>query len=106
MLRILGDVTSGKTIYLVGGEAKISKDLEAKVSKLGAKVVRLAGDTRFETSLEIAEEMAKTATATTAYVVGGNGEADAMSISAYAAQTNAPVVVVDKNEVSEELWNS
>lgn len=102
MLRILGDVTSGKTIYLVGGEAKISKELEAKVSKLGAKVVRLAGETRFETSLEIAEEMAKTATATTAYVVGGDGEADAMSISAYAAQTNAPIVVVDKNEVSEE----
>ena len=102
MTRILGNNMSGKTIYLVGGESKISKDLEAKLKKTGANIVRLAGDTRFETSLEIAEEMAKTATATTAYVVGGNGEADAMSISAYAAQTNAPVVVVDKNEVSEE----
>ena len=102
MLRVLGNNLSNKTVYLVGGEARISKELEAKIAKLGVKVERLAGDTRFETSLKIAEKVTSGATVDTAFVVGGNGEADAMSISAYAAKEEAPIVVVDKNEVSEE----
>ena len=102
MLRVLGNNLSNKTVYLVGGEARISKELEAKIAKLGVKVERLAGDTRFETSLKIAEKVTSGATVDTAFVVGGNGEADAMSISAYAAKKEAPIVVVDKNEVSEE----
>ena len=105
MLRVLGDNVAGKTVYLVGGEARISKELEAKITKLGVKVERLAGETRFETSLKIAEKVTTKATLNTnntTFVVGGNGEADAMSISAYAAQIEAPIVVVDKNEVSEE----
>lgn len=102
MLRVLGNNLSNKTVYLVGGEARISKELEAKIAKLGVKVERLAGNTRFETSLKIAEKVTSGATVDTAFVVGGNGEADAMSISAYAAKEEAPIVVVDKNEVSEE----
>ena len=102
MLRVLGNNLSNKTVYLVGGGARISKELEAKIAKLGVKVERLAGDTRFETSLKIAEKVTSGATVDTAFVVGGNGEADAMSISAYAAKKEAPIVVVDKNEVSEE----
>lgn len=102
MLRVLGNNLSNKTVYLVGGEARISKELEAKIAKLGVKVERLAGDTRFETSLKIAEKVTSGATVDTAFVVGGNGEADAMSISAYATKKEAPIVVVDKNEVSEE----
>ena len=53
---------TGKTVYLVGGEARISKELEANIAKLGVKVERLAGDTRFETSLKIAEKVTTKAT--------------------------------------------
>lgn len=102
MLRVLGKDLSNKTVYLVGGEARISKELEAKISKLGVKVERLAGETRFETSLKIAEKVTSESTVNNAFVVGGDGEADAMSISAYAAEQEAPIVVVDKNAVSEE----
>lgn len=102
MLRVLGNNLSNKTVYLVGGEARISKELEAKIAKLGVKVERLAGETRFETSLKIAEKVTSGSTVKNAFVVGGDGEADAMSISAYAAQTKSPIVVVDKNTVSED----
>ena len=102
MLRVLGKNMTGKTVYLVGGETRISKELDANIAKLGVKVERLAGDTRFETSLKIAEKVTSGATVETAFVVGGDGEADAMSISAYAAEEKAPIVVVDKNTVSEE----
>lgn len=108
MLRVLG--TTGledKTIYIVGGENQISKEAEAKLAKLGTNVVRLSGDDRYETSLAIADELAKkemplTNAVLDTFVVGGNGEVDAMSIAAYAAQIEAPIIVVNKDEVSED----
>ena len=100
MLRVLGTNLTGKTIYIIGGESQISKEAEAKLAKLGVKVKRLAGASRYETSLKIAEEL--NSTSKTSFVVGGNGEVDAMSIAAYAAQTNSPIIVTNKDVVSEE----
>ena len=100
MLRVLGTNLTGKTIYIIGGESQISKEAEAKLAKLGVKVKRLAGASRYETSLKIAEEL--NSTSKTSFVVGGNGEVDAMSIAAYAAQTKSPIIVTNKDVVSEE----
>ena len=108
MLRVLGTNLTGKTIYIIGGESQISKEAEAKLAKLGVKVKRLAGASRYETSLKIAKELNSTSNSAsnsgskTSFVVGGNGEADAMSIAAYAAQTNSPIIVTNKDVVSEE----
>ena len=104
MLRVLGTNLTGKTIYIIGGESQISKEAEAKLAKLGVKVKRLAGASRYETSLKIAEELNSTSNSAskTSFVVGGNGEVDAMSIAAYAAQTNSPIIVTNKDVVSEE----
>lgn len=99
-------VKNNATIYLVGGEAVISKDVEAQLIKeMNAKIVRLAGDDRAQTSIEIAKAMVGTnTTVQTAYVVGGDGEADAMSIAAYASQQTttdgtaiAPIIVTPAN---------
>ena len=104
MLRVLGTNLTGKTIYIIGGESQISKEAEAKLAKLGVKVKRLAGASRYETSLKIAEELNSTSNSAskTSFVVGGNGEVDAMSIAAYAAQTKSPIIVTNKDVVSEE----
>lgn len=104
IIRALGTTgLSTKTIYIVGGEARISKELESKLAKLGAKVERLAGESRQETSIEIAKKLN---TYSNAFVVGADGEADAMSISARAAQFKSPIIVADKevlNEKTKEL---
>lgn len=100
MLRVLGNNLAGKTIYIVGGESQISEEAEAKLAKLGVEVKRLSGDDRYQTSLAIAEEL--NSVSKTNFVVGGNGEVDAMSIAAYAAQTKAPIIVTNKDVVSEE----
>ena len=88
-----------QTIYIVGGENTISKEVEAQLIKeMDARIVRLAGDDRYDTSLKIAKAMDKT-TMTNAFVVGGEGEADAMSIAAVATKltanetTAAPIIV-------------
>lgn len=112
MLRVLGNDLAGKAIYIVGGESQISKAAQAELAKLGAKVERISGIDRYETSLAIAKKVAympmteiggeaATVEAKTAFVVGGKGEVDAMSIAAYAAQTKSPIIVTNVNEVSE-----
>lgn len=100
MLRVLGANVKGKTIYVIGGESQFSKVAEENLAKLGATVKRLAGDSRYETSLKIAKEL-KTQT-DAAFVVGGNGEVDAMSIAAHAANTKSPIIVTNKDVVNED----
>lgn len=104
MLRLLGDDLKSKTIYLVGGTTKIAPELEEKLNKLGVKAVeRIAGEDRYETSLAIAKKLDATQNTTNkAFVVGGAGEADAMSISAKAAELNAPIIVTNKEKLTDE----
>lgn len=97
---------SNKTVYIVGGENSVpyaaKKQLE---DKFGAVVVRLAGDDRYDTSLEVDHRLVKDGQAiSTRFVVGGNGAADAMSASAIAAKKNtagqvAPILVVKKDGI-------
>ncbi len=84
-----------KTIYLVGGEAVISKNVELELLQMGVKVERLSGDDREATSREVAK---KVSTSGNAFVVDGyKGLADAMSISSVASKkgAEAPIVVVN-----------
>ena len=88
-----------KTIYIVGGETVVSKEIELELAKMGLTVKRLAGLNRSTTSLEVAKEVGIT---NKAFVVGGNGLADAMSIAPVAAREKSPIIVVDKAKLSDE----
>ena len=86
------------TVHLVGGEAVLSESLEKELKDLGFTVKRYGGDNREETSLEVAEAINKKSPLTNLYVVGANGEADAMSIAPVAsAKATAGAVIVAKN---------
>ena len=67
---------------------------------MNAKIVRLAGDDRCSTSIEIAKHMADGTSVGTAYVVGADGEADAMSIAAYAAQNTSDATATAGQKIS------
>ena len=69
-------------VSLVGGNSVLSESLVAELEDMGLTVKRYGGANREATSLKVAEEL-KASNA--AFVVGGNGEADAMAISAVAA---------------------
>ncbi|MEN7553459.1 S-layer protein SlpA [Clostridioides difficile] len=90
-------VNSSKKVYLAGGVNSISKDVENELKDMGLKVTRLAGDDRYATSLEIADEIGLDNDK--AFVVGGTGLADAMSIAPVASKLESgeatPIVVVD-----------
>ena len=105
---VLSNVKIGKlgevTIHLVGGETVLNKSLERELKALGFKVERYGGDNREETSLEVANAIEKIHVANDkeAFLVGANGEADAMSIAAVAAETKTPIIVSKNGGVSED----
>ena len=107
------------TIYLVGGTTVISKSLENQLKEYGLRVVRAGGANREETSLKVAEVMAKDGDIISgsesnnngtvekvdlshAFVVGADGEADAMSIAPVAAEKGNPIIVSKKGGLSED----
>ena len=93
------------TVYLVGGETVISKAVENDLKEIGLRVVRAGGKDREETSLKVAELMKKDTSATNyteAFLVGADGEADAMSVAAYAAENKTPIIVESRKGLSED----
>ena len=89
-------------ITLVGGESVLSENLVNEIEGMGFTVKRLGGDNREETSIEVAEKLSTT---NGVFVVGGEGEADAMSIAAVAANKKAPIIVSKKGGISKDALN-
>lgn len=89
-------INNKKEVFIAGGVNSISKAVENELKDMGLKVTRLSGDDRYETSLAIADEIDID---DKAYVVGGTGLADAMSIAPIASQLKGgeatPIIVVD-----------
>ena len=90
------------TINLVGGESVLNKSLERELKSLGFAVERFGGDNREETSLEVAKEVSEETGSDNVFVVGAEGEADAMSVAAVAASKDMPIVVSKKGGISED----
>ena len=100
-LRELIDTQKNKevTVHIVGGEAVVSNNVKKELRELGLTVDRFGGANREETSMAVAEEIGFD---NGAFVVGAEGEADAMSISGYAASKVMPVVVSSYKGLSED----
>lgn len=86
-------------IHLVGGEAVLSESLVDELKDMGFSVERYGGDNREETSLEVAEALG---TVSKAFVVGANGEADAMSIATVAVEEKTPIIVSKKGGLTKD----
>ncbi len=99
----------GDTVYIIGGTDVISEKVEAQLLKelkelnKNIKLERIAGKNRFETSVEIAKNM--NLQDEKAYVVGGFGEADAMSVAPLAAKTMSPIIVSPEAGLTDSAKN-
>ena len=97
---------SPKVIYVVGGEAAVSKaavDTAAYYAADGCKVFRIAGDTRLETSLAIAKRVRqKSAASDTLIVATGFNYADALSVSPFAFAYKSPIFLCGSNGLSAD----
>jgi len=86
------DLEINKT-YIAGGTNTISKSTEAKLPNV---VERMAGNTRYETSVAIAKS--KFGTSKEAYIASGEEFADALVISPISGKFNRPTLLVSRNK--------
>lgn len=91
--------------WLVGGSVALSADVEDELSsKAGIPpeaVHRLAGGTRWETAAAIAEEVRRHTDPSQVLLANGGSFPDALSASAYVAELNVPVLLVQRGQIPE-----
>ena len=90
------------TIHIVGGEAVVTESVVEELEDYGFKVKRHGGENREETSLEVLEQRKPQ----NVYVVGANGEADAMSIAPVASSNYGSIVVAKKGGLSKAAFKA
>lgn len=81
-------------VYIIGGNAAVSVKVERRIAQLigsETNIQRIAGDTRYDTSLKVASSLSNPSD--TVIVTTGINYADALSISPYAFATGSPVVL-------------
>lgn len=83
-------------VYIVGGSSAVSDTVKSQISKKvgsGCAVTRIAGGTRYGTALKLLEETS--GRSKTLIVATGVNFADALSVSPYAFESGAPIVLSD-----------
>lgn len=91
------------TVYLLGGTAVVSSGMEDKIQSSGFKhITRIAGETRYDTSVKIAEHL-NVKTGTPVVLVSGENYPDALSVSSVAAQNGYPILLVQKDGISDAV---
>ncbi len=101
----------GGRVYVLGGESALSPRVVSQVQERGHQVVRLAGSSRFETALAIAEEVRRLWPDSTEVGVvradGGDNPtaqwADALSGGAWAAETRTPMVITSGDALHPDV---
>lgn len=94
--------TSKESIEAIVKDAKdLNKKKKDKKKKKSEKIQRLSGDNRYETSVEVSEKNFKSAD--TVVLASGQNIADALVASSYADIEEAPILLTNKNSISDEV---
>ncbi|GAA0230693.1 cell wall-binding repeat-containing protein [Metaclostridioides mangenotii] len=89
-------ITNVKKLYIIGGVNSVSPSVENNLKSKGITVIRIQGQDRIETSLNVASEIKKYSDSKYAFYTNGfKGEADAISIAPIAARYKAPIIQTD-----------
>src|SRR5690606_23506669 len=76
-----------------------SPNIESQLKAMGISTQRIAGDNRYETSLAIASQVAQDFSQIV--VTTGEDFSSALSISSFAGNKNIPIILVNKNYITE-----
>ncbi|WP_160721958.1 cell wall-binding repeat-containing protein [Isachenkonia alkalipeptolytica] len=91
-IRALG----AETVYVMGGTAAVGDGL---LEDLGVEVKRVAGNNRYETAAEVAEEAS--VDHREGLIVQGNALADALSVGSVAHKQGMPILLVGSSHVPQ-----
>lgn len=93
-------------IYIVGSYNSVSKSVENNLKSSGFEVIRIAGDSREDTSYKVAKKIVDLkGSIGKVFVVNGynRGEADAMSATAVASRDGIPILLTDGRNLPSEM---
>ena len=97
-------------VYIVGGTSSVSSGTERKINDSGIRTVRIAGETRQETALEIANEVPALSGADasdTCLVASGTSFSDALCGSPYSYWSSSPVYLTESDgSLSDEVLSA
>lgn len=98
---------SPKEIVIVGGENSVSSQVSNELKSINsASVNRIWGQSRYETSLEIAKVIDSNHDVNKVYMANGfQGDIDALSIAAKAGEDKQPVILTEKYKVPTNSYN-
>ncbi|WP_042332730.1 cell wall-binding repeat-containing protein [Desulfosporosinus orientis] len=86
-----------KKVYIIGGYAVVSKDVERQISMMGIAAVRISGQDRYETSLKVAQEVG---VSQGIFATNGLTFADALSVGPIAAALKMPILLVPPKDLT------
>lgn len=91
-------------VIVIGGNNSMPNSVVEAIKAVNSKisVQRIGGDTRYQTSINIAKEIDKTNNVSKLYIGAGNGEADSLSIASQAGKEKTPIVLTQKDGVDNE----
>lgn len=91
------------TVYISGGTAVVSSAMEAKVTASGFEnITRLGGYDRYKTAIKIAEYLG-VKQGTPIVLAYGENYPDALSVSCAAAVMQSPILLVQKDGISDAV---
>ncbi|KIL49891.1 cell wall-binding repeat-containing protein [Jeotgalibacillus soli] len=93
-----------QTVYLLGGEGAISKNVENYLTtQMGLTVKRLNGANRNQTASSVANEFTGTSVNEIFLATGNEKSPDALSIAPYAGSQSIPILLTDVNKLPAEV---
>lgn len=87
-------------IFVIGGYASVSKEIEDKLILNGIKIIRLHGKDRYQTAMAVANFIG---TNREIFIAAGSNFPDALSIASYAAAKGIPIILTKKDALPEGL---
>ncbi|HEK8910833.1 TPA: cell wall-binding repeat-containing protein [Clostridioides difficile] len=95
-----------KNVYLIGGSIALNSEIEKQLNAENINFERISGNSRYDTSLKLAEKLDREKSISKIVVVNGEkGLADAVSVGAIAAQENMPIILSDSENGTEVADN-
>lgn len=91
-----------KKVYIVGGTGIIPKSVESQLALAGIASVRLAGQDRYDTALEVAKAVG---TSNGIFVTPGESFADSLSAAPVAAGQGMPILLVPRDDLTQNEKN-
>ncbi|WP_446897699.1 cell wall-binding repeat-containing protein [Clostridium sp. LBM24168] len=91
---------SAKNIYIIGGTGVISSNIENDLKSQRYNVVRIAGQTRYDTSVQVAKQLGGN---NDVFVVDGDKWEDALSIAPVAANQQSPILLANKDSAVDSV---